>query len=551
MPLTSGLQDFLFIRDAQRTLRALGRFVPLRERHVLTRHNQLRLRYVCVLALSLAALTAVAVRGAVQASAFVVASLGESVQTAQAPVVLATATPAAPGAILLPPPAVSRGAGGLITLAAATPAPWPTVAEGEIAYTQKRLQRYREAAAALVPSVHAEAVRAAQLPADPRQKTVRIGKGDTLGSVLQKAGLSGADAQKAVAAIATHYNPRDIRPGQMLDLRFDETAAGEGFQLASLSMTVDPLRTVSLARAADEDGFKSTLEEKPVTKRIVAKATDINVSLYNAAVDTGIPVSVVAGAIRVLSYDVDFQRDIQKGDRLEVLYEVYETAEGKPVKTGDVLFARLSVSGRAVAAYRYENKEGTVDYFTPEGKSIRKTLLVTPIDGARLSSGFGMRRHPILGYSKMHKGADFAAPTGTPIYAAGDGVVEKSGRNGAYGNYVRLRHNAGLKTAYAHMSRYGKGIKQGVRVKQGQIIGYVGTTGRSTGPHLHYEVLVDGVQVNPRTAKVAQQSVSLKGNALTDFKAMVQTLEGQFVALVKGVKMAAIEPAADIPPTVQ
>ena len=190
-----------------------------------------------------------------------------------------------------------------------------------------------------------------------------------------------------------------------------------------------------------------------------------------------------------------------------------------------------------MAFYRHEFEGGRIGYFKADGHSAKKGLLSTPVDGARMSSGFGMRHHPVLGYSKMHKGMDFAAPTGTPIYAAGDGVVEKASRFGGYGNYVRIRHNDNIKTAYAHMSRFGKGVKSGSTVKQGEVIGYIGTTGRSTGPHLHYEVLMDGAQVNPNSVKIPTGEV-LAGAELNKFKSTVASYEKQFKKLIGTLKFA-------------
>jgi murein DD-endopeptidase MepM/ murein hydrolase activator NlpD len=206
--------------------------------------------------------------------------------------------------------------------------------------------------------------------------------------------------------------------------------------------------------------------------------------------------------IKMLSWDVDFQRDIQPGDRFEVMYERYYTDGGKFVRTGDVLYANLILSGKSHPIYRHTSKGGTTDYFDAKGVSARKALLRTPIDGARLTSNFGKRHHPILGYTMMHRGVDFAAPVGTPIYAAGDGIVDVREREGAYGNYIRVRHNSDYATAYAHMSRFAPRIQKGSRVKQGQVIGFVGSTGRSTGPHLHFEVLQKGQQINPMAVKM-------------------------------------------------
>jgi len=242
--------------------------------------------------------------------------------------------------------------------------------------------------------------------------------------------------------------------------------------------------------------------------------------------------------------NIDFQRDIRKGDEIEVLYEAFETEDGEFARYGNVLYANLTVGGREYPIYRFEMDNGDVDYFEPSGISIRKTLMKTPIDGARISSGFGMRHHPVLGYNKMHKGMDFAAPTGTPIYAAGDGVVEKAGRNGGYGNYIRIRHNSKLKTAYAHLHRISSRVKPGARVKQGQIIGKVGTTGRSTGPHLHYEVLLANKQVNPRSVTLPTGE-QLVGKNMDRFKWLVGHVYQQYASLSDGLKFAALSGKKD------
>jgi murein DD-endopeptidase MepM/ murein hydrolase activator NlpD len=247
---------------------------------------------------------------------------------------------------------------------------------------------------------------------------------------------------------------------------------------------------------------------------------------------------VLSDLIRIFSFDVDFQRDIQPGDGFEVLYDAKLEADGSLAKAGDVRFAAMTLSGKRFELYAFTPKSGISDFFDTKGQSVRKTLMRTPIDGARLSSRFGMRKHPILGYTRMHRGTDFAAPTGTPIYAAGDGTVTVAGRKGAYGNYVRIRHNSTYDTAYAHMKGFAKGIRSGTRVRQGQIIGYVGTTGRSTGPHLHYEVLVNGKQINPSKIKLASGE-QLKGDDLANFqdhRAEIDTLRGTGPNVTQTVK---------------
>jgi murein DD-endopeptidase MepM/ murein hydrolase activator NlpD len=231
----------------------------------------------------------------------------------------------------------------------------------------------------------------------------------------------------------------------------------------------------------------------------------------------GVPVQIILAMIKTLSYDVDFQRDIQPGDTFEVMFEGLYDTKGKLVRHGDLLYAGLDLSGAEIQLYRYEDAQGTSDFFNAKGESVKKALLRTPVDGAKITSGFGMRNHPILGYSKMHKGIDFGVPPGTPIQAAGDGTVEMAGPNGAYGNYVRLRHGNGFATAYAHMSRIAQGVHTGRRVMQGQVIGFVGSTGRSTGPHLHYEVLQGNSHVNPMSIKVPT-GVKLTGKDLDRFQ---------------------------------
>ncbi|MCB1556704.1 MAG: peptidoglycan DD-metalloendopeptidase family protein [Alphaproteobacteria bacterium] len=369
------------------------------------------------------------------------------------------------------------------------------------------------------------------------EKTVKIGAGDTLSGALQKAGLSRADAYKAVDAMAAHLDPKTIRPGQTIQIRFSEESRSSAVPFSFIRMTLDPLQTIVLEQGENGD-FRSSVEKVKTVPRLYAKEATIAVSLFGSAEKAGIPNAVTAETIRIFSWDIDFQRDIRQGDSLEVLYEQLETEDGKFVKNGDLLYARLTVNGHEVPVYRFETPDGDVDYFTADGQSTRKALLKTPVDGARISSGFGAREHPVLGYTKMHKGLDFAAPTGTPIYAAGDGVIEMAGRWSSYGNYVRIRHNGSLKTAYAHLSRIDKSVKPGARVKQGQIIGAVGTTGRSTGPHLHYEVIVNGQQVNPQTHKSPGGS-SLQGTQLAAFKKQVAQIDRQYASLSRGVKYAA------------
>ncbi|MDX1711106.1 MAG: M23 family metallopeptidase [Rhodovibrionaceae bacterium] len=335
----------------------------------------------------------------------------------------------------------------------------------------------------------------------PRHQVVSVSRGDTLMQLLTGAGLARSDAYYAIEALKEVFSPRHLRPGQEIELTTARGAEG-GERLLWLNLAPDVERDVVVLPAAGENRFAAQSIERPLAAELVGAEATIHTSLFEAAADAGVPPPVLVEMIRTFSFDVDFQRDVQPGDTFKLVYKRFQDENGDIAKTGEILYAQLTLSGRDYGLYRFVDKDGFEDYYAAEGKSVRKALMRTPIDGARLSSGFGKRRHPVLGYTKMHKGTDFAAPTGTPIYAAGNGTVARASRYGGYGNYVRIRHNSTYQTAYAHMHGYAKGIRAGARVKQGQVIGYVGSTGRSTGPHLHYEVLVNGKQVNPRSIKL-------------------------------------------------
>jgi murein DD-endopeptidase MepM/ murein hydrolase activator NlpD len=365
-------------------------------------------------------------------------------------------------------------------------------------------------------------------------REIEIGRGDTLAGVLQEAGVTGNDSYPVVKALSEHYDPRGVKPGQKISVHF-KPGADDSEQFTKMTMQIDPIKEITISKAGEN--FDSEMSEKKLVKHTYAGKAEIETSLYGSAARAGIPSAVVAEAIRIYSWNIDFQRDIQPGDKIEVMYEAEETEDGEYARYGNLLYANLTVGGKDVPIYRFEMADGRIDYFQPDGFSIRKTLMKTPIDGARLSSGFGMRRHPVLGYNKMHKGVDFAAATGTPIYAAGDGVLEYAGRFSSYGNYIRIRHNSQLKTAYAHMHRLAKGMAVGKRVEQGDVIGYVGTTGRSTGPHLHYEVMVNNKAVNPKSVDLPTGE-QLTGKEFNRFKAHINGIHQQYVSLSEGLKFA-------------
>lgn len=347
----------------------------------------------------------------------------------------------------------------------------------------------------------------------PELKEVKVGRGDTLLGLLTENGIGSIDAHAAVAALKLSFDPRDIRVGQSLHL--SKHVSGEETFLDALRIAVGPGFDV-IVLADQQNGFRSEILKAVTTSNAVAFSGTIKTSLYEAAVEQGVPAEVLVKMIQLFSYDVDFQRDIRTDDQFDIMFKQNVTEDGLLVSNDDIEFASMTLRGQTFNIYAYEHSENQLDYYNEEGKGIRKALLRTPINGARLSSSFGRRKHPVLGYTKMHRGVDFAAPSGTPIYAAGDGVIEKRHRWGSFGNYVRIRHGDGFSTAYAHMKSFARGQSTGSRVRQGTVIGYVGTTGRSTGPHLHYEVHKNGAQVNPMKVRFPA-SKTLSGTELAEF----------------------------------
>lgn len=367
------------------------------------------------------------------------------------------------------------------------------------------------------------------IAAAPHEARIILAKGETFVDALRRAGVRPEDRNEAAFEFGKLYNMRRLRPGQEFALTIAEPnrtlfqAISEKepppAYLISLDFRADPENRLTLSRKPN-GGFAANAISTPLTIRVAAIEGRIDGSLYVSAKRQGAPDEVIAGLAQMFAYDVDFQREILGGDEFEALFEVRFDEAGKMVGAGDILYGRLKWRGRQKEKgyYLFEPEDGgRGDYFDAAGESARRLLMKTPIDGARLSSGFGTRKHPILGYQKAHKGVDFAASRGTPIMAAGDGVVERAGPYGSFGNYVRIRHAQGYKTAYAHMNSIKKGVRTGVRVRQGEVIGYVGTTGRSTGPHLHYEVHLKDTPVNPQSLKIAT-GYELGGKDLARFK---------------------------------
>jgi len=397
---------------------------------------------------------------------------------------------------------------------------------------QQLAQRYFLLPAAQVDSDAAAPAPQPAEPPGPIEQIVQVQKGDTLMSLLTDAGVKMDEAHAAIAALSDVYSPRKLQVGQPITLTLlpNDPAADDsqsdpqaGLQLMAISLQPSVAQNVELIRGVGGD-FVAEATNVPLHREVMRSAGIINSSLFEAGQADGVPIGVLSDVIHAFSYDVDFQRDFQPGDRYEILYQRYADGEGRLAKVGDVLFASLTLSGRQLRLYRYTMPDGRTDWFNPKGDSVRKALLRTPVDGAKITSGFGMRINPILGFSMMHKGVDFGAPIGTPIYAAGDGVVVQMGVVSGYGNYIRIKHTARYATAYAHMSRYAGGIHVGSHVRQGQVIAYVGMTGRATGPHLHYEVLVDGKQINPQSIKLPTGE-KLQGKDLKQFLALAANID--------------------------
>jgi murein DD-endopeptidase MepM/ murein hydrolase activator NlpD len=370
-------------------------------------------------------------------------------------------------------------------------------------------------------------------------QTVEVEKGDTLIDLLTRHGIGRTEAVGAITALEEVFAPRELMPGQEITLNFnlsdsmrrDDIEA----QLASLSLQPSVERDV-LVKRSEDGGFVAEAIDRPLTQHTVLAGATIDSSLFEAGAEAAIPIPVLSEVIKAFSYDVDFQREIQPGDSFQVIYERYEDEDGNLARTGQVLYAALTQSDATKEIFRFEPKDGAADFFNAKGESIRKALLRTPLDVIRITSTFGLRKHPILGYSRMHKGVDFAGAVGTPIFAAGDGVIAQIGKNRGYGNYIRIKHNTQYATAYGHMSRFAKGLKQGSKVRQGDVIGFVGATGLATGPHLHYEVLVNGAQINPMNVKLAGRK--LDGKELKRFEGLKQQIEAMRQKLGDAVLVA-------------
>lgn len=359
----------------------------------------------------------------------------------------------------------------------------------------------------------------------PYDETLTITEGDTLASILNRIGIPSSQAHDAIESLSTVFNPKDLKVDQEVYVIYDVHPNSDHYDLKFLRLRADLDYDVELVRTGG-GLFQATKYKKQLTHEHVNVEGDIKISLYADALKAGASPKMLYDMIKAFSYDVDFQRDIQPGTQFSLFYDTYKDEDSGLERPGELLYAKLVLEGKPYEVYRFQAPDNVPAYYTLGGEAVRKDLLKTPIDGARVNSGFGNRKHPILGYTKMHKGVDFAAAKGTPIMAAGDGVIERCGPYSSYGNYICIRHNGSTKTAYAHLSRYAKGVHKGTKVRQGQIIGYVGATGRTTGPHLHFELIQNGKHVNPN--KITRlPKTKLTGKALAAFKHFVEKVKKQ------------------------
>ena len=342
---------------------------------------------------------------------------------------------------------------------------------------------------------------------EPKYKKIKhkIKSGETFDKILQSYSIEKEEITKIKNSLHSKINLNRLNTKQIIEFNLDKT----NNKIVEFVFQISNTQKINLTRNIENDTFNEKILSIKLNKKVIYKEDIILQSLYKSAENQKIPANIIIEFAGIYGFQIDFQRDIRKKDKFQILYELYFNEKNEIVEAGEILFANLKISGQDNNLYYFDHP-GSEGHFDKNGKSVKKALMKTPINGARLSSPFGMRKHPIDGFNKMHKGTDFAAPMGTPIMASGDGIIKKAGWCGGGGNCVKIKHNSTYQTIYAHMSKFARGIKPGVRVKQGQTIGYVGSTGKSTGPHLHYEVIVNGKKVNSQKLKLPSGK-TLKG----------------------------------------
>jgi murein DD-endopeptidase MepM/ murein hydrolase activator NlpD len=342
----------------------------------------------------------------------------------------------------------------------------------------------------------------------PKYKNInhKVSSGETFDKILNNYSIANEEINQIKKKLNSDYNINNLKPNLEIKITIDQS---NNKKITSFLFPVSRTKKIQLTRNLDNNLFEKKIIITNLNKKIIFKEGKITQSLYKTAIDLKVQPNVIIEFARIYGFQIDFQRDIRKNDNFQIMYEVFEDDDGRVFETGNIIFADLKLSGKNNALYYFE-KKGNQGHYDENGKSVEKALMKTPINGARLSSAFGMRKHPIDGFNKMHRGTDFAAPMGTPIMASGSGLITRARWCGGGGNCIKIKHNSTYETIYAHMKNFSRGIKEGIRVKQGQIIGYVGSTGKSTGPHLHYEVVVNGKKVNSQKLKLPSGK-TLKG----------------------------------------
>jgi len=342
-----------------------------------------------------------------------------------------------------------------------------------------------------------------------------IKKGDTIQKILRKYKVQNNEIQTVINQYKKYSNPNQLMVGNKIDIIIEKNSSANKNTVQKFSVPVTKSTTIEITKDSENKIISKKIITKLYKKKILSENV-ISKNLYSSAMEVNINPDTIIEFARIFGFEIDFQRDIRKNDYFKIFYEKYFDENGEFIKSGSILYAHMSVNGREISLYKFGDDKG-YGYFDVNGKSVEKALMKTPINGARLSSPFGMRKHPISGFNKMHQGTDFAAPMGTPIMASGTGTITKAQWCGGGGNCIKIKHNSTYETIYAHMKSFAKGMKVGKKVRQGQIIGYVGSTGMSTGPHLHYEVIVNGKKVNSQKLKLPSGKV-LKDEERTQFE---------------------------------
>ena len=343
---------------------------------------------------------------------------------------------------------------------------------------------------------------------NPKYQSIshKISDGETFDKILNGYSIPTGEINKIKKILNKNYNLNNLKTNLLIEFRINKS---KNKKITAFLFPVSRTEKIQLTRIFDTDLFEKKTIITNLNKKIIFKEGKILQSLYRTALDLNIKPNVIIEFAGIYGFQIDFQRDIRKNDNFQIMYEVFEDDNGKIFETGNIVFANLKLSGKNNSLY-YFSKKGSEGHYDENGRSVKKALMKTPINGARLSSAFGMRKHPIDGYNKMHRGTDFAAPMGTPIMASGSGTITRARWCGGGGNCIKIKHNSTYETVYAHMKNFARGVKEGLKIKQGQVIGYVGSTGKSTGPHLHYEVIKNGKKINSQSLKLPSGKI-LKG----------------------------------------